>query len=753
MASGSRTLGYSPQLNGLRALAIAMVVAAHGWGKGQGGWLGVEVFFVLSGFLITCLLTGEHDRTGSVGLGRFYMRRIFRLSPALLVFLAVAFAWALHTHQANSTYKSYMLYAVSFRANLFPVVQPTGVGHVWSLAVEDQFYFVWPILLFAALYVGNRKAAAAVGVMGIISSEALTLWMVRTNADIYWIYHGPASQAPVILLGCLLGLAYTSGALDRFASSRLLRVATVAGVAVIAISTVAVPDWKTTSWFFAGPLLLFGVLTAVVITGFMLQESPTRRLFSWRPVVWIGLLSYSIYLWHAWVLAVFPHWGTAKKVVLFMVLAIASYYLVERPGLAIKKRFEGPREKPANADDGLRKRPVPTKGMSSGAERAEGRTLGYQPQLDGLRAAAIALVIIIHAVGVGGKGRGGWIGVEIFFVLSGFLITSLVLAETRANRAGIFSVGRFYARRIFRLWPAYFVFISTVLVYAAIAQRDEFREWATQVFLGVCFVYNIYTQNHKALFGVGAIWSLDVEEQFYLFWALALLAWSIWGRRNVKILFGIAVGGAVASTAINIAIAANGGTWQRLYHGLDTNAVSLLIGASLGIAYTSGWLDSVARSRSLRIVPYVFAAVTLFWLLYITNQWTWIYLGPVELYYVLTAVTIAVLVLQPQVLGAKILAWAPIVVIGQLSYSLYLWNDFAVGVLPRGHGMRQQLVHGVLGLVLTAVFALVSYFGVEKWGLRAKKRYEVRRGSAESGLAEPAVTSSRTQPAAPMLTP
>ena len=147
------------------------------------------------------------------------------------------------------------------------------------------------------------------------------------------------------------------------------------------------------------------------------------------------------------------------------------------------------------------------------------RRLSRAPALTGIRAVAIGLVILVHTnISVA---QGGWIGVDVFFVLTGFLITALLLNEHDAN--GRFSIPKFYVRRVFRLVPAYWAFLLIVVVWASIWRSGEFGSWSSEVVKSATYQMDFFDINHFPQIGIGQVWSLAIEEQFYLIWPLLLL--------------------------------------------------------------------------------------------------------------------------------------------------------------------------------------------------------------------------------------
>ena len=355
------------------------------------------------------------------------------------------------------------------------------------------------------------------------------------------------------------------------------------------------------------------------------------------------------------------------------------------------------------------------------AEVPAGRSLGYVPQLNGLRALAIALVVVFHALGGSGLSKGGWVGVDVFFVLSGFLITTMLTDE--ATRAGTFSLGRFYLRRILRLWPAYLVFLAGVGIYARIAHPHQFSSWAHELFIGVTYRMNFYYIHHDPHTGVGQIWTLCMEEQFYLVWPVVLLVClRLLARRATLV---VAVCGALASLAANIALYAGHAGYKRLFFGPDTNAVSLLIGCAFGLAFTAGYLDRWTGHALTRRLPWLLVAALAVWTSSMPESARWQYAGPVEALCVLAGLAIVSLVLTPTTWLGRVLANPAVVWIGVLSYSIYLWNQIAMSVGPaNGPGLANHAVHYGVELLLLVELPIASYFLVEKRGLALKSRLE-----------------------------
>ena len=234
-------LGYRPELDGLRGVAVLAVMAYH-CGLCRfvpGGFLGVDLFFVLSGFLITALLLREHQQTGRIHLPRFYLRRALRLLPALFVMLAVCCLWAALRTKPDRAVVIYRAAALTacHAANAAPCwsMPMDLLGHAWSLSLEEQFYFVWPILLVVLLRLGaNRRRIAWLVLIGIVASALVrvALWASPWPAGPATAATSLVARADSLLAGCLVGLLASAGRLPQSQGSRRrLRIA--AGAATI----------------------------------------------------------------------------------------------------------------------------------------------------------------------------------------------------------------------------------------------------------------------------------------------------------------------------------------------------------------------------------------------------------------------------------------------------------------------------------------------------------------------------------------
>jgi peptidoglycan/LPS O-acetylase OafA/YrhL len=354
---------YRPDIDGLRAIAIISVIAYHAGFPGfSGGFVGVDIFFVISGFLITSLLFNEAAATGRVNLGAFYARRVRRLMPAGLVVVAVTLLLgAIFLPPASNEQLSLARTAIAFAyfGSNFYFFRTTGgyfdapsyslpLLHTWSLAVEEQYYLIWPlIMLLIFRFSGSRRTEGlmrtrSMWVLGamLVASLALSIGTTRDHQN-FAFFLLPA-RIWEFAIGGMVGLAgsafYTR--LRPWAEGLA-----VAGLALIVYSVVAL-DHATP---FPGWVAIFPVLgSALLIAGTTADEGGfVRRILAVRPMVFIGLLSYSWYLWHWPLLSLYRIYNlgvqdaAANAVIITMALILAwlTYVLIENP---IRVRRPGP---------------------------------------------------------------------------------------------------------------------------------------------------------------------------------------------------------------------------------------------------------------------------------------------------------------------------------------------------------------------------------------------------------------------------
>ncbi|MFI9833923.1 acyltransferase family protein [Streptomyces sp. NPDC051913] len=355
--SASLHSGRVGALDGLRTLAVALVVVYHvDHSLVPGGSIAVDVFFTLSGFVITRLLLAEYSRTGTLALLPFYRRRWLRLVPALLAVCAVCLVLATTTSlwSFDGSWQAVGL-AATFLTNVFRAADSGAYGgplaHTWSLGVEEQFYLLWPLLLLCLL---RRLRPRTVLLCTAALCALPLLWRcVLWHPDaVHRIYNGTDTRADELLAGALVAVVLARLRPDD-PRLRLLRV-WAGRLALPALGLLALVAWKvpvtgsagiwTALWYTVG-ILAVAAVSATLIAGLELRpDSPLSRLLGLEPLAWIGRnLSYGIYLWHYPVVRLLASLDVKDglltgTVVLTLAMALLSYYLVERPFLRRARR-------------------------------------------------------------------------------------------------------------------------------------------------------------------------------------------------------------------------------------------------------------------------------------------------------------------------------------------------------------------------------------------------------------------------------
>jgi peptidoglycan/LPS O-acetylase OafA/YrhL len=345
------TLGYRPALDGIRAVAVGAVIAYHlGWIRG--GFLGVDVFFVLSGYLITTLLLQEVRRSGAVDLPGFWARRARRLLPAVVLLVLVLLV-ELDSIQSESAalserrddivatllYFANWHFIASDQSYFASFVGVSPLRHTWSLAIEEQFYLLFPLLLLlVARFAKSVSALLSLIVVGILGSTAL-MALTYDAANPSRAYFGTDARIHVLLVGAALAvfLHQRPQLVASARAQRLARVMLPATAAVILATFLLLRDQEAA--FYHGGALAFACVVALSLWSLeAVPDSVGARGISVGPVRWMGKISYSLYLWHwpviIWVTS-FVLVGSAQQSLLAIVATFAmatfSFYVVERP--------------------------------------------------------------------------------------------------------------------------------------------------------------------------------------------------------------------------------------------------------------------------------------------------------------------------------------------------------------------------------------------------------------------------------------
>ncbi len=358
-------LGYRRWLDGLRGVAILLVLMFH-LRLAPGGYLGVDVFFVISGFLITTLLVEEWQRRGAISLKRFYARRALRLLPALFAMILAVYALMLvfRTPEESRAYSREMLVSASYVANwvtLHQVPMPT-LGHTWSLSLEEQFYILWPIILCTMLALNlSRRRVLSIVCAGIVLSMLLRFILFRLHRmhrtggpedtlALFRVYMGLDTRADSLLIGCLASLLIAWNVLPRsprFHNSTFWL--SIVGLAPL-VFFVTTRDLAYQPYYYGGFTLVAAIVGVMLIHLMTTPNRMARRLLEFAPLVWVGRISYSLYLVH---IPVMHFWKTDELgwrfplqtltiAGLCIVTAAVSHYGIERPFLRLKGRFQAP---------------------------------------------------------------------------------------------------------------------------------------------------------------------------------------------------------------------------------------------------------------------------------------------------------------------------------------------------------------------------------------------------------------------------
>jgi peptidoglycan/LPS O-acetylase OafA/YrhL len=347
-------LGYVPALDGMRGVAIIAVLGFHAEVPFlKGGFIGVDIFFVLSGFLITSLLIQEYSIYKTIRLRNFYLRRILRLAPALifllLVFLILSTLF-LDPNKARSNLIDALIsfFYLSNWARAFNLHPPDFLAHTWSLAIEEQFYILWPPLLILLLrYVSSSRRIFQMTVGLVVFAWLLRVGLILTGSSIERLYNGLDTRADTLLAGCALAIVLSCNLLTETRQQKIahwFRYITPLTAILLVYLSVAL-RWRNPQLYYWMLVLIEVLVVILILDIFVSPKSRLRTFLAVSPLVWIGKISYGLYLWHLPIFLTLKLQGygwlqiALIGTLLTFTIAFLSYFLIERPCLKLKQRF------------------------------------------------------------------------------------------------------------------------------------------------------------------------------------------------------------------------------------------------------------------------------------------------------------------------------------------------------------------------------------------------------------------------------
>ena len=335
---------HLPGLDGLRALCVLSVIASHS-GLAPLGGLGVNTFFVLSGFLITWLLLEEWNKSSDISLKNFYVRRVLRIFPAYYVFIIITISADLILD--NPQIKPAIIPALTYTVNYFNVIYDhpgLSVAHAWSLAIEEQFYLIWPALLIYILR-KDVKLVAPILLLIILASMTWrsTAWSIFEFGSSY-VYNAFETRVDSLASGCLLAVLFNIPSAKKL----LFRHLTSPVLSILAFSLViGLHLFGSDDYRYMPGYTVSSLLAAIILVQIMSQSTNGIWQVLENPVLkYMGVISYPMYLWHGRCIELTGKIGITAEwpefivsTIITIAVASGSYYIIEKPFLRMKSRF------------------------------------------------------------------------------------------------------------------------------------------------------------------------------------------------------------------------------------------------------------------------------------------------------------------------------------------------------------------------------------------------------------------------------
>ncbi|MFL0248367.1 acyltransferase family protein [Candidatus Clostridium stratigraminis] len=355
MLDNTQSHSYIASLDGLRAFAVLAVVAYHfSFSWAAGGFLGVDIFFVISGYLITSNILTSQERNHNFNLREFWIKRIRRLLPAVYVMIIIIFVWTslLHPEIVN-TLKGDAASSLVYISNWWFIFHklsyfdsfgsPSPLKNLWSLAIEEQFYIVWPIVLLAGkkIFKKRSKLTGFVFIITICSAMLMAL-MYKPGEDPSRVYYGTDTRAFELLIGGLLAIIWPINKVSSKKTTIKLRntinIASIITLTVFILSVIFTNEYKT--FLYRGGMLLISIDAAILIACISHPSCYLGRLLSRKPLSWLGKRSYGIYLWHYPIIILSTpvyelgnpvYWRVIIQLAIIFIIAELSYSFIEMP--------------------------------------------------------------------------------------------------------------------------------------------------------------------------------------------------------------------------------------------------------------------------------------------------------------------------------------------------------------------------------------------------------------------------------------